>query len=46
MVDLDGMSGLAVIVLRLMALTHHLVRLIKQMLMVALSIPEVFVHGA
>lgn len=41
----DGMSPLAVIVLRLFVLVHHYVRLLKQMVLAALSVPELTFPG-
>lgn len=42
---MDGMSPLAVIVMRLFALVHHYVRLIEQMVLAALSVPELTFPG-
>lgn len=43
--ELEGLSPLAVIVLRLFVLVHHYVRLLKQMVLAALSVPELTFPG-
>lgn len=42
---MDGMSPLAVIVMRLFTLVHHYVILLKQMLLAALAVPELTFPG-